>query len=528
GDRLVANAWKLWGGLDAWVHFAGADVLTGDGAKLSFEAKLDLLWEVDVVAAIRLCRDVGRRMVDAGGGSIVTMGWDQAETGMEGDSGETFAATKGAVMAFTRSLALSLAPSVRVNGVAPGWIQTAWGETAPPEWQDRVLRETPLKRWGTPEDVARVTAFLVGPASGFLTGEILRVDGGAPAMRFLLNDDTVELRVSGRHYPAVARWHAERIKRLAAERKIRTHADVDAELAKMKAVDQRVKVLGEFSIEIDGDVFDFNRRTASSIREAIADGTFKYEPPEFSGWLTAQELEATWKLMRIKTRRGRQDFYSWMIRSDEQKAAIQVQIDEVTGRDARSPGSSPARSSAWTAARSADGPCTSRKDAMNLPALLTLSIVVVASAPDPKPPNIVVFLVDDMDLTSCSPYGATPHVPTPNMERIAADGMRFTHAFVASPSCAPSRAALLTGLDPMRNGSMLNHSRPKPDVKLWPAYFRELGYETAAIGKTAHYAQVTTYGFDHASHYTYHDDACVEAAADWLAKRESDKPLCLI
>ncbi|WP_165253262.1 sulfatase family protein [Paludisphaera soli] len=165
---------------------------------------------------------------------------------------------------------------------------------------------------------------------------------------------------------------------------------------------------------------------------------------------------------------------------------------------------------------------------MNLPALLTLSIAVVASAPDPKPPNIVVFLVDDMDLSSCSPYGAKPRVATPNMERIAADGMLFTHAFVASPSCAPSRAALLTGLDPMRNGSMLNHSRPKPGVKLWPAYFRELGYETAAVGKTAHYAQVTTYGFDHASHYTYHDDACVEAAADWLAKRESDKPLCLI
>ena len=179
GDRLVANAWKLWGGLDAWVHFAGADVLTGDGPGLSFEAKLDLLWEVDVVAAIRLCRDVGRRMVAEGGGSIVTMGWDQAETGMEGDSGELFGAIKGAVMAFTRSLALSLAPSVRVNAIAPGWIRTAWGETAPQEWQDRVLRETPMRRWGRPEDVARATAFLVGPASGFLTGQILRVNGGA-------------------------------------------------------------------------------------------------------------------------------------------------------------------------------------------------------------------------------------------------------------------------------------------------------------------------------------------------------------
>lgn len=179
GDRLVANAWKLWGGLDAWIHFAGADVLTGDGPGLSFEAKLDLLWEVDVVAAIRLCRDVGRRMVAEGGGSIVTMGWDQAEAGMEGDSGELFGAIKGAVMAFTRSLALSLAPSVRVNAVAPGWIRTAWGETAPAEWQDRVLRETPLHRWGEPEDVAAAAAFLVGPASNFLTGQVLRVNGGA-------------------------------------------------------------------------------------------------------------------------------------------------------------------------------------------------------------------------------------------------------------------------------------------------------------------------------------------------------------
>ncbi|MDG3004820.1 SDR family NAD(P)-dependent oxidoreductase [Paludisphaera mucosa] len=179
GDRLVAHAWKLWDGLDAWIHFAGADVLTGDDADLPFDAKLDLLWEVDVVAAIRLCRDVGRRMVAEGGGSIVTMGWDQAETGMEGDSGEMFGAVKGAVAAFTRSLALSLAPSVRVNAVAPGWIQTAWGETAPREWQDRVLRETPLKRWGRPEDVADVAAFLVGPAAGFLTGQVLRVNGGS-------------------------------------------------------------------------------------------------------------------------------------------------------------------------------------------------------------------------------------------------------------------------------------------------------------------------------------------------------------
>lgn len=179
GDRLIEQAWSLWDGLDAWLHFAGADVLTGEAADLPFVAKLDLLWEVDVVATIRLCREVGRRMRERGRGSIVTMGWDQAETGMEGDSGEYFAAVKGAIMAFSRSLAMSLAPAVRVNNVAPGWIKTAWGDQAPEEWRDRVIRETPMGRWGTPDDVARVACFLAGPDSEFLTGQTYRVNGGA-------------------------------------------------------------------------------------------------------------------------------------------------------------------------------------------------------------------------------------------------------------------------------------------------------------------------------------------------------------
>jgi 3-oxoacyl-[acyl-carrier protein] reductase len=179
GDRLVQDAWNLWDGLDAWLHIAGADTLTGAAARLPFDAKLELLWSVDVVATVRLCRAVGKRMATAGSGAIVTMGWDQAETGMEGDSGELFATTKGAIMSFTRSLALSLAPTVRVNCVAPGWIKTAWGEGASQSWHERVLRETPLARWGTPEDVARVASFLVSPAAAFVTGQVIRVNGGS-------------------------------------------------------------------------------------------------------------------------------------------------------------------------------------------------------------------------------------------------------------------------------------------------------------------------------------------------------------
>ncbi|HKI18833.1 MAG TPA: SDR family oxidoreductase, partial [Isosphaeraceae bacterium] len=144
GNRLVEDAWNVWDGLDAWLHLAGADTLTGESAELSFDAKLDLLWSVDVAATIRLCRTVGRLMQAQGSGTIVTIGWDQAESGMAGDSGELFSATKGAILAFTRSLALSLAPTVRVNALAPGWIKTSWGQTASQAWQDRVLRETPL------------------------------------------------------------------------------------------------------------------------------------------------------------------------------------------------------------------------------------------------------------------------------------------------------------------------------------------------------------------------------------------------
>src|SRR5207302_9800310 len=120
-----------------------------------FAEKLQALWEVDVRATMVLARAVGARMRRGGRGAIVNMGWDQADTGMEGDSGQLFGTTKGAVMAFSKSLAVDLAPVVRVNCLAPGWIRTAWGERASDRWHERVERETPLQRWGTPEDVAR-------------------------------------------------------------------------------------------------------------------------------------------------------------------------------------------------------------------------------------------------------------------------------------------------------------------------------------------------------------------------------------
>jgi 2-amino-4-hydroxy-6-hydroxymethyldihydropteridine diphosphokinase len=87
-DRLADEAWAASGGLDILVCNAGADTLTGEAGKWSFDEKLDALLAVDVRSTIRLARSVGARMKARGRGAIVTIGWDQAETGMEGDSGQ--------------------------------------------------------------------------------------------------------------------------------------------------------------------------------------------------------------------------------------------------------------------------------------------------------------------------------------------------------------------------------------------------------------------------------------------------------
>ena len=182
GRWLVsARAWNWHDGVDLWVNAAGVDVLTGPAANWSFEEKLQLLWTVDVKATIQLSRDIGQRMQSQArhrNYSILNIGWDQAETGMGGESGEMFAAVKGAVMAFTKSLAKSLAPDVRVNCLAPGWIKTAWGDNASEYWQRRACQESLLGRWGTPRDIGHAAQFLLSPAASFVTGQVIAVNGG--------------------------------------------------------------------------------------------------------------------------------------------------------------------------------------------------------------------------------------------------------------------------------------------------------------------------------------------------------------
>jgi 3-oxoacyl-[acyl-carrier protein] reductase len=178
-ERLAAEAREELGRIDVWVNNAGADVFTGEAAGWEWERKLDLLLAVDLKGTIACSYAIGEVMRDQErGGAIVNMSWDHVTTGMAGENPQLASAVKGGVLAFSKSLARALAPGVRVNVLCPGWIETAFGEQADREFHRSVEQDTPLGRWGRPEDVAGAAVYLASPESAFLTGQAINVNGG--------------------------------------------------------------------------------------------------------------------------------------------------------------------------------------------------------------------------------------------------------------------------------------------------------------------------------------------------------------
>jgi 3-oxoacyl-[acyl-carrier protein] reductase len=178
-EALVAEARERLGGIDVWVNNAGADVLTGEEAGWDWERKLDLLLAVDLKGTIACSYAAGDVMREQpGGGCILNMSWDHVTHGMAGPNPELFSAVKGGVLSYSKSLARALAPQVRVNVLCPGWIETAFGAHADEEFRRAVAESTPMKRWGTPEDVAAAALCLASPAAAFVTGQAINVNGG--------------------------------------------------------------------------------------------------------------------------------------------------------------------------------------------------------------------------------------------------------------------------------------------------------------------------------------------------------------
>ena len=176
---LIDTAVAEFGRIDIWVNNAGADILTGRGARLTDRQKLSMLTDVDLKGTIQCCWAVADVMQRQGGGVIINMSWDQAVHGYRGTNPQMFSAVKAGIQAFSKSLAKTVAPAVRVNVLAPGWIATAFANDVMDEdYYAQRLGEIPLKRFGTPEDVAGAVVFLASDDSAYITGTVLNVGGG--------------------------------------------------------------------------------------------------------------------------------------------------------------------------------------------------------------------------------------------------------------------------------------------------------------------------------------------------------------
>jgi 3-oxoacyl-[acyl-carrier protein] reductase len=177
-DLLVDQVRSAYDRVDIWINNAGADILTGEGGRLSRLQKLDLVLAVDLRGTILASWAAVELMRQQGGGTIINVSWDHITQGMEGENPGIYSAGKGGIASFSKSLARDVAPQIRVNILAPGFIETAFGEEADPKFRQKVIEMTPLRRWGTPEDVAAAALFLASDASAFLTGQTIAVNGG--------------------------------------------------------------------------------------------------------------------------------------------------------------------------------------------------------------------------------------------------------------------------------------------------------------------------------------------------------------
>ena len=154
---------------------------------------------------------------------------------------------------------------------------------------------------------------------------------------------------------------------------------------------------------------------------------------------------------------------------------------------------------------------------------------------EPPRPHVVVFMSDDHTWHDCGPYGAKD-VRTPNLDRLAAQGMTFRRAFAASPTCTPSRSAIYTGLYPFRNGAHANHSLVRDDVRTFPHYFTDCGYRVVLAGKT-HFGPRERFPFEYlqgsnvmppGKNHVLWTDLDTAAVDGMLAAHDRDRPLCLL
>lgn len=173
--ELVKAAIDTFGAIDILVNNAGT---TRDQLLMMMsEDDWDVVLRTNLKGVFNCCKAAARKMMRQRSGRIINI---SSVSGLVGQGGQTnYAASKAGVIGLTKSLAKELGPrNITVNAVAPGFVPTALTNDLPEEMKAKAREATPLGRMGRPEEIAYAVAFLASDLAGFITGEVLTVDGG--------------------------------------------------------------------------------------------------------------------------------------------------------------------------------------------------------------------------------------------------------------------------------------------------------------------------------------------------------------
>ena len=174
-EQMVASVLETFGSLDILVNNAG---ITRDGLLMRMkEEDFDVVLDTNLKGIFHVTKAVTKIMMKQRSGRIVNMA---SVVGIIGNAGQTnYAAAKAGVIGFTKSAARELAArGITVNAVAPGFIATDMTAAMPEKAKEATLAAIPLRRMGTPEDVANAVLFLVSDQAAYITGQVVKVDGG--------------------------------------------------------------------------------------------------------------------------------------------------------------------------------------------------------------------------------------------------------------------------------------------------------------------------------------------------------------
>jgi gluconate 5-dehydrogenase len=179
-ENVVSETEERFGAIDILVNNSGA---TWGAPPLEMPLeKFDQVMWVNVRGTFLMSQAVGRRMIERGeGGKIVNIASIAGLVGGRPDYMQTigYNSSKGAVISMTRDLATSWAQhGINVNAIAPGWFPTKMSSGLIEQFEDKMLEDIPLKRFGSPEDIKGVILFLASPAANYVTGQTIVVDGG--------------------------------------------------------------------------------------------------------------------------------------------------------------------------------------------------------------------------------------------------------------------------------------------------------------------------------------------------------------